>query len=390
MFIWYRNSILATALSLMGCASILAAVSELIKDESLRELTTPQAVVAIAVGVALAVLGKVISVRKASRKNTAVTASASAPAAAHPAPVQSAPAAVTQTPVKGLTAAGIFALLTIVLTVGATLLAGRNMLTRATDIVSTIEIGLYVLLAAGCFRAKSLRAASGLQAVCFFGLCGIEALSALTNYRVYGPDHFIASDGAIYHYMYAAPALAAAAFLLMAVFALCACAKTRSRAGGFARALWFLPTLLLIVSFTKLIGDSHIPGLLEMMFSRGVISFRPEFLVLLSVISTVLTVFFAGLGLRRLCGLSAPSAPAPRRAAYVYEPVSSNPVPPAQPVQPQPIHMQPAQPVQPKPAAPQADPQDIDRKLQAYKDLLDCGILSQAEYDQKVRELTRG
>lgn len=378
MFIWYRNSILATALSLMGCASILAAVSELIKDESLRELTTPQAVVAIAVGVALAVLGKVISVRKASRKNTAATASASAPAA------------VTQTPVKGLTAAGILALLTIVLTVGATLLAGRNMLTRATDTVSTIEIGLYVLLAAGCFRAKSLRAASGLQAVCFFGLCGIEALSALTNYRVYGPDHFIASDGAIYHYMYAAPALAAAAFLLMAVFALCACAKTRSRAGGFARALWFLPTLLLIVSFTKLIGDSHIPGLLEMMFSRGVISFRPEFLVLLSVISTVLTVFFAGLGLRRLCGLSAPSAPAPRRAAYVYEPVSSNPVPPAQPVQPQPIHMQPAQPVQPKPAAPQADPQDIDRKLQAYKDLLDCGILSQAEYDQKVRELTRG
>ena len=59
---------------------------------------------------------------------------------------------------------------------------------------------------------------------------------------------------------------------------------------------------------------------------------------------------------------------------------------------------QPARPAQPQvertytaPAAPKQtmDP-ELQKQLQAYKDLLEMGILSKEEYDQKVRDMTRG
>lgn len=66
----------------------------------------------------------------------------------------------------------------------------------------------------------------------------------------------------------------------------------------------------------------------------------------------------------------------------------------------------PVQPVQQRPAQPQPEPRyrtpepprqttqvkdpEIQKKIRAYKDLLDCGILTQEEYDQYIRELTRG
>lgn len=63
----------------------------------------------------------------------------------------------------------------------------------------------------------------------------------------------------------------------------------------------------------------------------------------------------------------------------------------AQPVKP----VQPTKPVQPvKVAQPtkttqtaQVNNQDVQKKIQAYKDLLECGILTQEECDQKIREL---
>ena len=61
---------------------------------------------------------------------------------------------------------------------------------------------------------------------------------------------------------------------------------------------------------------------------------------------------------------------------------------PAQPVQPvQPV--QPPKPAEPPKPAARPDP-ELDKKLAAYKDLLDCGILSREEYDRKVSKLTGG
>ena len=51
-------------------------------------------------------------------------------------------------------------------------------------------------------------------------------------------------------------------------------------------------------------------------------------------------------------------------------------------------------PVQPEPRqaearpAAKAAPQNAEKQLRAYRDLLEAGILTQAEYDQKVSQLT--
>lgn len=98
-----------------------------------------------------------------------------------------------------------------------------------------------------------------------------------------------------------------------------------------------------------------------------------------------LAVFFSGICFRRLCKKPEVSY---RQAGYVQpEPQSVYSAPVQEtPVQPQ-SEPQYTVPEPPKAAAPKRNDQEIAKQLQAYKDLLDCGILSQEEYDQKVREL---
>lgn len=58
------------------------------------------------------------------------------------------------------------------------------------------------------------------------------------------------------------------------------------------------------------------------------------------------------------------------------------------PPQPAPRYTASEPPKQPEPA-PKANGQNIQEQIQACKDLLECGLLTQAEYEQKIRELTR-
>jgi len=37
-----------------------------------------------------------------------------------------------------------------------------------------------------------------------------------------------------------------------------------------------------------------------------------------------------------------------------------------------------------------ANSPDLEKTIKAYQDLLECGILSQEEYEEKIRELKRG
>lgn len=57
-------------------------------------------------------------------------------------------------------------------------------------------------------------------------------------------------------------------------------------------------------------------------------------------------------------------------------------------VQPEPRHTAPEPQPQMK-TAPKADDLEVQKKIQAYKDLLDCGILTQEECEEKIRELTQ-
>ena len=110
---------------------------------------------------------------------------------------------------------------------------------------------------------------------------------------------------------------------------------------------------------------------------------RPPLLQVYAVVLLALAVFISGFCFHRLC----------RKDAAVYTQSEPQPVyyaPPVQPAQPQPepVYSAPEPPKQPEPA-PKTNDQDVQKQIQAYKDLLDCGILTQEECEQKIRELTQ-
>lgn len=66
MVFWYRNSFLASVLSVGGCALIITAVGEMLSGSG--ELSGGSAFLAIGIGVALAILGKKVSDNKAKKQ----------------------------------------------------------------------------------------------------------------------------------------------------------------------------------------------------------------------------------------------------------------------------------------------------------------------------------
>lgn len=66
MVFWYRNSFLASVLSVGGCALIIAAIGEMISGSG--ELSGGSAFLAIGIGLALAILGKKVSDNKAKKQ----------------------------------------------------------------------------------------------------------------------------------------------------------------------------------------------------------------------------------------------------------------------------------------------------------------------------------
>ena len=65
MAIWYRNSILASILSITGCAFLCVAVSELFGE---KDGDISSVVLAIAIGLVLAIAGNFVSKRKAQKQ----------------------------------------------------------------------------------------------------------------------------------------------------------------------------------------------------------------------------------------------------------------------------------------------------------------------------------
>ena len=64
MYIWYSNSILASLVSLFGCAMGVVAIGSMISGE----LDILSGILAIAIGCGLVFLGSVISARKEDKK----------------------------------------------------------------------------------------------------------------------------------------------------------------------------------------------------------------------------------------------------------------------------------------------------------------------------------
>lgn len=410
MIIWYRNSVLASILSICGCAGIAAAVADLLQEEAMRELSTPEAAGIIAAGLVLAILGKVISVRKAKKKAAgAAKASGAQPAAVSAGKTGKAKASVVF--------AGLFFLLAAGFGVWAMYMQYGDIdviLARHNDIIAYAAC-LVLMLAS--FRTRATQEVSVLHVLGFLGCLAAEANSARVLYMI-GKSAESAMTPEALQAMLFTPALLVAAYLLMTLFALFAMKGVKRRLGGIVRWLWPIPGLAVAAAYGTAIRNSYMMDLLMRLSTHGEeIMQRPDFLNVLSQLSMSLAVLMTGLGLRgvsRANGFSAPKIQEYTKVNLVPEktvqPVEeprvrvrtvSQPAPvQAQPVQQvtyeQPVQQVPmqqtvqTQPVQQASAAPQANQAEKEKQIRACKELLECGILSQEEYDQKVREIMRG
>lgn len=396
-FVIYRNSILASICSLFGSACVAMAVGGLIG----KEIEILPGIAMIAVGIGLVWLGSVISERKARKKQAKAQAAAAGktaqPAQRTAARVSAAPAANAKPAKKAATFANLCFLLAAIVGVWAFYTYGAWMKARATgaayaagtvgfdrlSVIIVMEAVVYAILWITCFGMKKRQELSAMQAVGFFGLTAINAVLAVSYYQDYGFGGYTSASG-IYHAIISVPLLKIAAFVLMAIFAICAMPKARVRCGGVVRALWFVPAVLLGLACAKNISDSFLPELLPHVFAEGVgLTLRPEYVDILCQVFSTLAVAFAGFCYQRI---SRRGGPVVKQQAKV-QPEPQYVQPQSAPVQAAPVY---TAPVKQAPATAQPSRQEMEKKLQAYKDLLDCDILTQAEYDEKVRELMRG
>ncbi len=399
-FVIYKNSILATFCSMFGAAFIVMAVTSMVSGE----LGILPGIGVIAAGLGLMFLAGYISERKAKKQREKARAAASNPGgtqsrqAAQTAQfstytAQAAtvyPSEVRGKPVKKSAAfAGAFFLLAAMLEfiVLRIYLSQTPYFMLNSEQVAMVSMGALLTIAA--FRTRHIQQVSVLYIIGFLGLTLGSVDVALNAYRAYGFDGYATGEG-IYYAVVAAPALKAAAHFLMCVFALLSTRRIKESCGGIVRWLWFVPILLLILGYTKEIADdqslwlfchrltqrSGFPGLKPLV--------HPLLLHVYAIAFLVLAVFLAGFCFQRLCRKRAVVYTRPEPQSAYAPPMQETPVQP----QPEPRYVAPEPPKQPEPA-PKTNDQDVQKQIQAYKDLLDCGILTQEECEQKIRELTQ-
>lgn len=386
-FVIYKNSVLATICSMFGAAFIVMAVTSMVSGE----LGILPGIGVIAAALGFMWLGDIISTKKAQRKRKkaqrAATAAASSPRASYAQPQQSAPVAshaASAVQGKRVNISAVFAAILFLLAALLEFIVLSDTFSHVPNYqmnsnqVSMVSMGMLMAIAA--LRSRHIQQVSVLFILCFLGLALGNLDVALIAYRNFGSGR---------HPLYVMSALKAAAYFLLALFALLSTRKIKESCGGIVRWLWFVPMLPLVlgVAMEILCNDSFwttirvfarlgtFPGL------KGLT--RPSLLQVYAVVLLALAVFISGFCFHRLC----------RKDAAVYTQSEPQPVyyaPPVQPAQPQPepVYSAPEPPKQPEPA-PKANDQDVQKQIQAYKDLLDCGILTQEECEQKIRELTQ-
>lgn len=389
-FVIYKNSILATICSMFGAAFIVMAVMALINGE----LEVLPGIGTIAAGIVLYWLGSVISKNKEKKKQAKAAKAAQADAAkSSGAGYVQTQNVVQETNGKPVKKSVVFAGILCLLAAGFVLWAAYMYSVLAyvvTGLATFVEAAMYLLLMIACFRTRSTQEVSFLHLLGFLGLTAVEANTAWILYNHYGMGGYTVGSG-VHHMMVGSPLFKAAAFLLMGIFVLCAMRKAKKHTGIIVRIFWLVPVILLALAYAKDIGDNYLLESIQRMNAegkliRGLSRVRPELLDIVSMALRMLAVFFTGYAFQRISKKPAVSF---QQESYVRaeQPLQQKPV------QPQPQYKAPEQPkpvAQPEPAAEQESSEDVEKQLRAYRDLLECGILNQEEYEQKLRELKRG
>lgn len=400
-FVIYKNSVLATFCSMFGAAFIAMAVMAMISGE----LGIFSGIGVIAAGLGFMWLGDFISTKKAERKRkktrqTAAT-NASASAAgyvpqqqtarwAYSAPSSTAygspavPTAPGRSVNKSVIFAGVFFLLGALLEFWAC--KSHSYFTRGgnttlnSENVMLIAMGLLMLIAA--FRTKQIQEVSVLFVLGFLGLTLGSVDAFLVKWRDYA---WLSNNPNTLFQWSAEPMFRAIAYFVMFLFALFSMRKIKKHLGGIVRYLWIIPGIILVLAYTKLVADSGVLIACRRVFNPqwiGLKNIPREVLDATAHLFVIAAVFFSAFCFRRISC---------RPAVVFRQETYAQPNPPyAPPAQPQPAsrYTAPEPPKQPEPA-PKANRQNIEEQIQACKDLLECGLLTQAEYEQKIRELTR-
>ena len=388
-FVIYKNSILATICSMFGAVCIVMAVGGLFG----REIGILPGIAMIAVGLGLMFLAGLISEHKEKKKQAKAAAKRGQASAAQTsrsasyAPRQtvqtaSAPAANGKPVNKSAVFAGILFLLVGALGIWACQ-SPKIIVPTWDDMLNSEQVMLIpagILMAIGAFRTKKLQKVSVLFLLGFACLTFGSGEVALNTYNTYGSGSYSTSS-AIHYAMYFAPILCAAAYLLMILFTLFSMERIKGSMGGIVRALWWLPVIVLAAGFVKWFDDNYVANAFTKVFYPGFIGLKylpREFLEAIARVFLILAIFFTGICFRRLSKKPAEAyvRPEPQPEPQYAAPQYTAPRPEPQP-----------EPRYTAPEPPRPDNQQIEKQLQAYKDLLDCGILSREEYDQKVREL---
>lgn len=406
MIIWYRNSILASIISIIGCCGIIGGIGDLLRDASIREMTVPQAAGMIIGGFLLAVLGKIISMKKADKK------AAKAPASFRTA-AQSGNAFVGKTVGASVVLAGVFYLLAAAMGAYCSYVIVSTIGEQALNYTVVTENVVAAVLMIAAFWMRKSQAANVLHLLGFAVLTFIYARNGWGLYRIFGFEPYLADDGTMYNALALAPFIAAGGYFLMTLFSVFSMRGVKASMGIVVRILWILPVAALALVFVKNTVDS---GVLKSIMNSIEIGhgFRlatPQ-IDALSQLFMLLAVFFNAYAFQRCCKkVKTEAAPAYSAPAQTYAaPVQMNNAPqgvvcphcgnrndedsifcqfcgnriaPAQQAEPQISYSQPAQTAQP------ANNTELQKQIIALKDLLDCGILSQEEYDKKIRELCK-
>lgn len=367
-FVIYKNSVLATLCSMFGAAFIALAVTAMISGE----LDILSGICMIVVGVGFMWLGDFISTKKAERKRkkaqqadvlaTASTENCTQPrkfaSNANDAPVQSKPVN------KIAVGAGVLFLLAVLLDIWSVF----SPHSRYVNKFRLLECVSYLLMAIGCFQMKRTQRANVFQVI---GMAGPAAISAYSLLQI------VRASGEAYVSTYTLMLLGSVilAFLLMLLFTVCAM-KPRG-AGGVTGALWFLPSVLLMA---QLIVRSNADHSLNQALNDFVEHPRwmpyPVMLELFLDIHLIAACFLAGLCFWRVC-----------RSSMA---ISRMDAPFVQPELQQASSVQPVQQehssAAPKPPQ-KANNLDVEKQIRAYRDLMDCGIMTQDECEEKIREL---
>lgn len=196
--------------------------------------------------------------------------------------------------------------------------------------------GVDLLIAFACFRLGSGQKMTALFAVGF----GLQMAADMINVR----NCLYANAGILYPLL-----LLSAHGTMFLLFLL-----TRGEKKGAAKVLWFLPAALMLLAN---IAGGHLPILYHLV--KRLLQARiywPEMCSALTMLCDIAALFLLGLALRRFCAGESAPAYAPEEPVYAPE---------------EPVY-----------------DADLEKKLRACRDLLDCGLLTPEEYEEQVYELT--